>query len=170
MRVEGVVTIGLWSDLDQPEVRAALHTLGLDWVAIRYLDGVGVPMRDKVRRVDGEPCPMTVLMQMEQHPAEPWAVRDRMPKEIGWCHQAASHPQSFATANGPAGKHCVRATVRRPDGPDTTADNVSGAAHPSHKHGHEEQRYLPVQYFSFENICQSVKCFRFSSAQLKSET
>ena len=81
MALEGGATIGLWSDLDGPEVRAAIRTFGSDGMPVRYLDGAGVPMRYKVRRVDGE----RVLAAMEQHPAEPWKVRDRMLNEMGWC-------------------------------------------------------------------------------------
>ena len=85
MALEGGATIGLWSDLDGPEVRAAIRTFGSDGMPVRYLDWAGVPMRYKVRRVDGEPVPMSVLAAMEQHPAEPWKVRDRMLNEMGWC-------------------------------------------------------------------------------------
>ena len=85
MALEGGGTIGVWSDLDGPEVRAALRTFGSDGMPVRYLDGAGVPMRYKVRRVDGEPVPMNVLAAMEQHPADPWKVRDRMLNEMGWC-------------------------------------------------------------------------------------
>jgi hypothetical protein len=85
MALEGGPTIGVWSDLDGPEVRAALRTFGSDRLPLRYLDGAGVPIRYKVRRVEGEPVPMTVLAEMERHPAEPWKVRDRMLNEMGWC-------------------------------------------------------------------------------------
>jgi len=84
MRLETGATIGVWSDLDGPELRAALHSMGADHLPIRYLDGAGVPMRYKVRRVEGEPVPMSVLAAMEQHPTEPWSVRDRMLDEMGW--------------------------------------------------------------------------------------
>ena len=84
MAFEGGATIGVWSDLDGPEVRAALGTFGSDRLPVRYLDGAGVPMRYKLRRVEGEPVPMNVLAEMERHPAEPWKVRDRMLNEIGW--------------------------------------------------------------------------------------
>jgi hypothetical protein len=84
MALEGGTTIGLWSDLDGPEVRAALRTFGSDGLPVRYLDGAGVPMRFKVRRVEGEPVPTNVLAEMERQPAEPWKVRDRMLKEMGW--------------------------------------------------------------------------------------
>ncbi len=83
--LEGGSTIGLWSDLDGPEVRAALRTFGSDRLPVRYLDGVGVPMRYKARRVEGEPVPMNVLAAMEQYAAEPWKVRDGMLSEMGWC-------------------------------------------------------------------------------------
>jgi hypothetical protein len=84
MALEGGATIGVWSDLDGPEVRAALRTMGLDRLFVRYLDGAGVPVRYKLRRVNGEPVPMNVLAEMERHPPEPWKVRDRMLNEMGW--------------------------------------------------------------------------------------
>ena len=37
------------------------------------------------RRADGEPVPMTVLAAIEQHPVDPWNVRDRMLGEMDWC-------------------------------------------------------------------------------------
>ncbi|MCE5308531.1 MAG: hypothetical protein LLG20_12910 [Acidobacteriales bacterium] len=106
--LEGGATIGVWSDLDGPEVRAALRTFGSDRLPLRYLDGAGIPMRYKVRRVDGEPVSTNVLAKMEQwegnlmetpDPMEPpeisrgrpiedksrWTVRDRMLKEMSWC-------------------------------------------------------------------------------------
>ena len=85
MTLEGGAAIGVWSDLDGPEVRAALRTFGSDQLPLRYLDGTGVPTRYKLRRVDGEPVPMNVLAEMERHPAEPWTVGDRMLKQMGWC-------------------------------------------------------------------------------------
>jgi len=53
MALEGGATIGVWSDLDGPEVRAALRTVGSDGLPVRYLDGAGIPMRYKLRRVEG---------------------------------------------------------------------------------------------------------------------
>lgn len=85
MSLEEGATIGVWSDLDGPTVRAALRTLGMSGLPVRYLDGAGVPMRYKVRRVEGEPVPMSVLAEMERNPSEPWIVRDRALKEMGWC-------------------------------------------------------------------------------------
>ncbi|HTX36451.1 MAG TPA: hypothetical protein VME43_15585 [Bryobacteraceae bacterium] len=85
MALEGGATIGVWSDLDGPEVRAALRTLGSDRLRLRYLDGADVPMRYKLRRVEGEPVPTDVLAEMQRNPAEPWKVRDRMLNEMGWC-------------------------------------------------------------------------------------
>jgi hypothetical protein len=82
MELENGTTIGLWSDLDGPEVRAALRAFGSDRLPVRYLDGAGVPMRYKIRRVEGEPVPMSVLAAMEQNPAEPWEVRDRLLSEM----------------------------------------------------------------------------------------
>jgi len=85
MALEGGATIGVRSDLDGPEVRAALRAFGSDRLPVRYLDGSGIPMRYKLRRVEGEPVPISVLAEMEPQPAEPWKVRDRMLKEMGWC-------------------------------------------------------------------------------------
>jgi hypothetical protein len=85
MALEGGTIIGVWSDLDGPEVRAALRIFGTDELPVRYLDGAGVPIRYKVRRVEGEPVPTSVLVEMELHPEEPWKVRDRMLIEMGWC-------------------------------------------------------------------------------------
>ena len=84
MQVEGVTTIGVWSDLDGPEVRAALRAFGSNRLPVRYLDGVGIPMRYKLRLVEGEPVPMNVLSDMERQPADPWNVRDLKLKEMGW--------------------------------------------------------------------------------------
>ncbi|HKD09866.1 MAG TPA: hypothetical protein VKB79_28430 [Bryobacteraceae bacterium] len=84
MALEAGTVIGVWSDLDVPEGRAALHAIGLDRYPVRYLDGPGVPMRYKIRRVKGEPVPLDVLIEMERNPAEPWKIRDRMLNEMGW--------------------------------------------------------------------------------------
>jgi len=98
MALAGGATIGVWSDLDGPEVRAALRTFGSERLPVRYLDGAGVPMRYKARRVDGEPVPMNVLVAMEQHPAEPWKVRDRMLNEMGWCSKGTPWAEWKAAA------------------------------------------------------------------------
>ena len=90
MQLDGVPTIGIWSDLDGPEIRRALRTFGSDQLPVRYLDGAGVPARYKLRHVEGEPVPMNVLAEMERHPDEPWKVRDRMLQEMGWCSKASS--------------------------------------------------------------------------------
>jgi hypothetical protein len=79
--ISGAAAIGIWSDLEGPEVRAALRTLQLDKLPFCYLDGAGTPTSYKVRRVKGEPVPMSVLCEMEGHPSEPWKVRDRMLSE-----------------------------------------------------------------------------------------
>jgi hypothetical protein len=107
MALEGGATIGVWSDFDGSEVRAALRTFGSDRLPILYLDGAGVSARYKVRRAEGEPVPMNVLAEMEWRQADlmgrgdpmhtpipcngvpmkqehPWTVRDRMLNEMGW--------------------------------------------------------------------------------------
>jgi len=84
IQLDGVTTIGIWSDLDGPEIRKALRAFGSDRLPIRYLDGSGVPLRYKLRRVPGEPVPMNVLTEMQRQTDEPWTVRDRMLQEMGW--------------------------------------------------------------------------------------
>jgi hypothetical protein len=84
MRIDGADHVGIWSDLDGPEVRAALLTYGSGQVPIRYLDGDCIPMKYKLRKVPGEPVPINVLIEMEKHPKEPWIIRDRMLEEMNW--------------------------------------------------------------------------------------
>jgi hypothetical protein len=95
----GVLAIGIWSDLDWLGVRAALRVFDLDQLPVRYLDGAGIPLRYKVRRVDGEPVPLNVLIGMEQNPAEPWKHRDRMLAEIGWGAQPIPVRRAARKAN-----------------------------------------------------------------------
>ena len=75
------VTIGVWSDLDGREIRAALRVLEMDQRPVRYLDGAGIPIRYKARRVAGEAVPLNVLAEMEANPEQPWLVRDRLFKQ-----------------------------------------------------------------------------------------
>ena len=75
MRLDGQFTIGVWSDLDGAKIRAALRTLDMDHLSVRYLDGAGIPLWYKLRRVEGEPVPMSVLAEMGRHSAEPRKVR-----------------------------------------------------------------------------------------------
>jgi hypothetical protein len=100
MILESSVTIGVWSNLDGLEIRAALRTLGNAELPVRYLDGAGVPMRYKVRHVEGEPVPISVLSEMEQQPVEPWKVRDRMLTEMGWCSKGIRWAEWKAGGNG----------------------------------------------------------------------
>jgi hypothetical protein len=100
MALEGGATIGVWSDLDGPEVRAALRAFGSDRLPVRYLDGAGIPMRYKLRRVEGEPVPMKVLNEMERHPADPWKTRDRMLNEMGWARREPRGRDRQLSCNG----------------------------------------------------------------------
>jgi hypothetical protein len=72
MRLDGQFTIGVWSDLDSAKIRVALRTLDMDHLPVRYLDGAGIPPRYRLRRVEGEPVPMSVLAEMERHSAGFW--------------------------------------------------------------------------------------------------
>jgi hypothetical protein len=87
MEINGTLTVGVWSDLDGPEIREALRILNLANFPVRYLDGAGIPDRFKVRDVAGECVPLNVLAEMERNPAEeaqPWEVRDQMLEQMDW--------------------------------------------------------------------------------------
>ena len=86
MNLDGVMTIGLWSDLDGPHIRSALRHLHPDGMPpIRYIDGPHIPMRYKARRSKGEPVPLDIVRAMQAVvTGEPWIVRDWMLKDIEW--------------------------------------------------------------------------------------
>jgi hypothetical protein len=69
---------GIWSDLDGPEVRAAIRMLGRGDLPVVYLDSPGCPNHYKVRRVPGELIPLPILAAMEAAASEPWHVRDEL--------------------------------------------------------------------------------------------
>jgi hypothetical protein len=98
LQLEGITTVGIWSDLDGPSVRAALRIFGSAWLPIRYLDGAGVPMRFKLRLVEGEPVPLNVLSEMERQSAAPWSVRDRMLQGMGWRAKGTRQPRPTGAA------------------------------------------------------------------------
>jgi len=98
MLLKGAAIIGVWSVLDGPEIRAALRTSGLDRLPIRYLDGAGIPTQYKLRPVEGEPVPMSVLAEMERYPAESWKIRDRLLNEMGWRSNGIDWAEWKATA------------------------------------------------------------------------
>ena len=81
--LEGVRVVGVWSDRDGVEVRAALLATGAAGVPVKYLDAPDVPDRFKSRGVPGEAVPLGVLSAMERSP-EPWKVRDALLAEMGW--------------------------------------------------------------------------------------
>lgn len=83
LQLDGVTTIGLWSDLDGPHIRAALKVFHPEETPVRYLDGPGIPMRYKARKVAGEPVPLDVVAAMTKS-EEPWTVRDQMLQAINW--------------------------------------------------------------------------------------
>src|SRR5262249_105844 len=51
MRLDGVLTVGLWGDAVGPEVQSALRVLEMDTLPVRALGGAGIPTRYKLRRV-----------------------------------------------------------------------------------------------------------------------
>lgn len=83
--LDGVPTIGLWSDLDGPHIRAALARFRNSHLPVRYLDGPGIPDRYKLRKPKGQPVPLDVLAAMVAAKDEhPWTVRDRLLRAIRW--------------------------------------------------------------------------------------
>src|SRR5262245_19905964 len=88
MQLDGVMTIGIWSSLDSPSVRAALRVFGSDQAPVCYLDAPNVPIPDKYKVYRGRSAsgpkyiPWQVIQAMYAHPDEPWKVRDRMLVEI----------------------------------------------------------------------------------------
>jgi len=137
MHLDSVPAVGVWSDLDGPEVRAALKIMESNNWPVRYLDGEGIPSPYKVRAVDGEPVPLRVLKEMEQHPRNPWEGRDRMLKELGWRAKGIAWAEWKAAAlnrlfqeQGLTGglRHITAATVRhgeviQPGQPATVRDS-----------------------------------------------
>ncbi len=53
MHLAGAATIGVWNDLDGPEIRSALRTLEMDGLPVRHLDEDGIPSKYKYRKIDG---------------------------------------------------------------------------------------------------------------------
>ena len=101
MRLETGDAIGVWSDLDSAAVRNALLTLGAGELPVRYLDGPGVPLRYKSRRVPGDPVPNSVREAMERS-SEPWKVRSQMPCNfVPWpVNEPTEKPHTIDSATG----------------------------------------------------------------------
>jgi hypothetical protein len=83
--LDGRHAVGLWSDLDSVEVRAALGACGLDQFPVKYLDDPLTPDWYKLRQVypDQDPVPLNVLEAMNRGSGRPWAARDDNLKEMG---------------------------------------------------------------------------------------
>jgi hypothetical protein len=82
--LDGELVIGTWSDLDSPEIRAALLVLESSTLPVLYLDGPGIPASYKERRAPGEPVPMNILKAMVENPLEPWRTRDKLLIAMNW--------------------------------------------------------------------------------------
>jgi hypothetical protein len=110
MKLDVKVVVGIWSDLDGPEIRAALGILGSGDLEVRYLDGFNVPDRFRLRCVAGEPVPLNVLAEMERHRESPWKIRDKLLEEMKWTPEgiplkkwlAAQLDRIFKTGPDPA--------------------------------------------------------------------
>lgn len=77
-QLSGTAAVGVWSDQDGPTLRSALRTLGLDRLPLRYLDGEEIARHLKLRKIPGEPVPMSVLRVMQRDPSAGWRIRDAM--------------------------------------------------------------------------------------------
>ncbi len=73
MILNGVPSIGVWSDSDGPEVRGALRILQMHKLPLRYLDGEEIPERYRTRRVDREPVRGVSLRRLNRTPSNPEA-------------------------------------------------------------------------------------------------
>jgi hypothetical protein len=82
MALEDGQTVGIWSDLDSRQVRAAVETLGMEAWPIKYLDEPEIPARYKLRQIAGKPVPASVLLQMIRASSDPWERRDIMLAEM----------------------------------------------------------------------------------------
>lgn len=83
----GDEAVGIWSDLDGPGLRAAIRTLSLGDLPIVYLDSPKCPDVYRVRRVAGQPVPMSVLSAMEDIElagGEGWRIRDTLLRAKRW--------------------------------------------------------------------------------------
>lgn len=49
MPIDGLISIGVWEDLDGPELRSAFKTLGLATMAVVHFEAREVPLEFKVR-------------------------------------------------------------------------------------------------------------------------
>jgi hypothetical protein len=142
MEIDGVFTIGIWSDLDSPTLRDAIRVFHPEGMPpVRYLDGAGIPPRFKLRSVPGDPVPPAVLREMEQNPAAPWEVRDRLLSGLRWVPYAewkAQQLNQLFRLHGRTGqpgrikpetvqdgleKQALRSSLRR--NPNQTTRNVS---------------------------------------------
>jgi hypothetical protein len=78
MNLDGVMTVGIWSDLDSEDLRWSLAVYGSGDSPWKYLDGPGIPACYKLRKVPGDPIPQDILGAMLEVPEKPWEVRDRL--------------------------------------------------------------------------------------------
>src|SRR5260370_35975242 len=76
MKQNGASTIGVWSDMEGHEIRTTLQILQLDHLPVRFLDGDGIPVRYKLRRVEGEPVHSNVVGDNRRDAGQRLRVRD----------------------------------------------------------------------------------------------
>ena len=69
LRIDGESAIGVWSDRDGGEIRAALQVLQVT-LPVRFLDGPGIPSPYRTRRAAGEAVSPAKLTAMEAQTEE----------------------------------------------------------------------------------------------------
>jgi hypothetical protein len=114
----GHTVVAIWADQDSAVIRGALKIVGWDGLAVRYLDGAGIPDEYKSTRLAGEPVPLRVLKAMEAViDGKPWEVRDQLLSQMrvynspeAWIEE--QRRRSFANKNGPPVKEPEPAGAR----------------------------------------------------------
>jgi hypothetical protein len=89
LELDGVMTAGIWADLDSKDLRDALE-IRFPGTPISYVDAAQVPAREKVRRVPGEPVALSVVAEMEKCGSCPWIKRDELLAAMNWKAQGTA--------------------------------------------------------------------------------
>ncbi|MFL6448520.1 MAG: hypothetical protein ACJ746_12640 [Bryobacteraceae bacterium] len=82
LELDGVMTAGIWADLDSKDIRDALE-IRFPGIPTCYRDGKDSAL-DKDRRVAGEPVPLSVLAEMVKCESRPWVKRDELLATMNW--------------------------------------------------------------------------------------
>lgn len=83
IELDGVMTVGIWGDLDSKDLRDAA-AIRFPGTPTSYLDQPDVPAAEKIRKVAGEPLPLSVVSEMEKCHSCPWLKRDELLAAMNW--------------------------------------------------------------------------------------